>query len=81
MICLNTNINTTVFTSDCAPPDPEVSCSCCSLCCHDSDPDCNNFDWRVNLDGIWEYDYQRVVYSFSQEILPASAKESYMTPP
>mmetsp|Transcript_8755 Transcript_8755/g.21367 ORF Transcript_8755/g.21367 Transcript_8755/m.21367 type:complete len:732 (-) Transcript_8755:94-2289(-) len=81
VICLNTNINATVFSSDCAQVSPEISCSCCTICCDDSDTECNNFDWRVNLDGIWEYDFQRVVYSFSQEIMPASAKEAYANPP
>jgi len=81
MICLNTKINTTAFSSDCASSSPEISCSCCSICCEDSDTECNNFDWRVNLDGIWEYDFQRVVYSFSQELLPDSVKEQYASGP
>jgi len=76
-ICYSMAINTTAFSADCGTSSPEIQCSCCSICCEDSDPDCNNFDWRINLDGIWEYDYQRVVYSFSQEIMPASAKEDY----
>lgn len=76
-ICDNPDVNTTAFSADCGQPNPEIECSCCSICCHDGDADCNNFDWRVNLDGIWEYDFQRVVYSFSQEILPSSAKEDY----
>lgn len=77
VICLNANINASVFTSDCATTTPEISCSCCTLCCQDSDLECNNLDWRINLDGIWEYDFQRVVYDFSQEMMPASAKEQY----
>lgn len=76
-ICDNPDVNTTAFSADCGQPNPEIECSCCSICCHDGDADCNNLDWRINLDGIWEYDFQRVVYSFSQEILPASAKEDY----
>jgi len=76
-ICANPAINTTAFSADCGTINPEIECSCCSICCDDSDAECNNFDWRINLDGIWEYDFQRVVYSFSQEILPASAKEGY----
>jgi len=76
-ICGTTGINTTAFSADCGASAPEITCSCCSICCVDSDTECNNFDWRINLDGIWEYDFQRVVYSFSQEILPASAKEVY----
>jgi len=76
-ICGTAAINTTAFVADCGTLTPEIECSCCSLCCDDSDSTCNNVDWRVNLDGIWEYDFQRVVYSFSQELLPAEAKEAY----
>lgn len=70
VICTEPTINTTFFSSDCAPPDPEITCSCCHLCCSDTNTTCNNFDWNVNLDGIWEYDFQRVVYKFSQNLLP-----------
>jgi len=68
---------TTFFSADCGEPNPEIECSCCHLCCNDNNVTCNNFDWRVNLDGIWEYDYQRVVYSFSQNLLPQDAKSDY----
>lgn len=78
IICSNTDINTTAFSADCGGSFvPEISCSCCSICCYDGDAECNNLDWNINLDGIWEYDFQRVVYSFSQEILPTNAKEDY----
>jgi len=80
-ICGNANmtsdINTTAFTADCGSFNPEIECTCCSVCCDDSDISCNNLDWRINLDGIWEYDFQRVVYAFSQEILPAGTKMDY----
>lgn len=78
VICNNPAINTTAFSADCGSVTPEVQCSCCTICCDDSDPDCNNLDWNINLDGIWEYDFQRVVYSFSQEIMPSSAKADYV---
>jgi hypothetical protein len=78
VVCQDTNINTTFFSSDCAEPNPEILCSCCHLCCADTNTTCNNVDWRVNLDGIWEYDYERVVYSFTQNLLPADAKSSYV---
>lgn len=78
VVCNNPAINTTAFSTDCGSVTPEVQCSCCTICCDDSDPDCNNLDWNINLDGIWEYDFQRVVYSFSQEILPSSAKADYV---
>lgn len=79
-ICASTMINTTFFSADCGEPDPELECSCCHLCCNDNNSTCNNFDWRVNLDGIWEYDFQRVIYSFSQELLPDEAKAVYTQP-
>merc|ERR1712107_658392 len=74
VICTSPTINTTFFSSDCGEPNPEIECTCCHLCCNDNNSTCNNYDWRVNLDGIWEYDYQRVVYSFTQSLLPADAK-------
>lgn len=77
IVCNNPAVNATAFSADCGGVTPQISCSCCTICCQDSDPDCNNLDWRINLDGIWEYDFQRVVYSFSQEILPSEAKEDY----
>lgn len=76
VICSASTINTTFFSADCAEPDPELTCSCCHLCCSDNNATCNNFDWNINLDGIWEYDFQRVVYKFSQNILPAESTDS-----
>eukprot|EP00537_Pseudo-nitzschia_pungens_P019540 CAMPEP_0172412928 /NCGR_PEP_ID=MMETSP1061-20121228/78158_1 /TAXON_ID=37318 /ORGANISM="Pseudo-nitzschia pungens, Strain cf. pungens" /LENGTH=794 /DNA_ID=CAMNT_0013149179 /DNA_START=188 /DNA_END=2572 /DNA_ORIENTATION=- len=75
----NANINTTFFSADCDTSDPEVTCSCCSLCCNDNNSTCNNLDWRINLDGIWEYDFQRFVYTFTQELMPPDAKANYTT--
>eukprot|EP00529_Nitzschia_sp_RCC80_P009838 CAMPEP_0113492902 /NCGR_PEP_ID=MMETSP0014_2-20120614/28316_1 /TAXON_ID=2857 /ORGANISM="Nitzschia sp." /LENGTH=772 /DNA_ID=CAMNT_0000386749 /DNA_START=150 /DNA_END=2468 /DNA_ORIENTATION=- /assembly_acc=CAM_ASM_000159 len=69
VICNNPTINITNFVTDCGEPNPEISCPCCSLCCSDNNVTCNNFDWTVNLDPIWEYGYRRVVYSFSQNLL------------
>jgi len=80
VICKDNTINTTFFSADCGKPNPEIECSCCHLCCNDNNATCNNFDWRVNLDGIWEYDFQRVVYSFSQSLLPSDAKADYAQP-
>ncbi|VEU39800.1 unnamed protein product [Pseudo-nitzschia multistriata] len=76
-ICVNNTAKLTFLSSDCGGLESEVNCSCCTVCCNDNNATCNNFDWRVNLDGIWEYDYQRLVYSFSQELLPSSAKMNY----
>ena len=70
VICNTPTIFLEHFVTDCGEPNPEIECSCCHLCCHDSNTTCNNFDWHVNLDPIWEYGFNRVVYSFSQELLP-----------
>jgi len=80
VICKDITITTTFFSTDCGEPDPEIECSCCNLCCNDNDATCNNFDWRPNLDAIWEYDFQRVVYSSSQNLLPSDAKAAYAQP-
>jgi len=78
VICNNPDVrNMTAFSTDCAEPNPEVTCTCCTICCADTDPDCNNKEWRINLDGIWEYDFQRVVYGYSTEVLPEGAKDAY----
>jgi len=53
------------FSADC----DEISCPCCTLCCQDANATCNNFDWNVNLDPIWEHDFERDVYAFSQNPL------------
>ena len=70
VICGDDTIKIKNFVSDCKGPNKEIDCSCCQLCCHDSDETCNNFKWDVNLDPIWEYGYVREVYQFSQELLP-----------
>ena len=61
----------TFFATDCGgtPEELEIDCACCTLCCTDTEPSCNNLDWNINLDGIYEYDFQRVAYKFSQNIL------------
>jgi hypothetical protein len=70
VICLDQRLDITHFVADCGAPNPEIVCSCCTVCCHDSNATCNNLDWDVNLDPIWEYGFDRVVYSFSQNVLP-----------
>ena len=73
VLCNIPSVNFTVFSADC----DEIACPCCTICCTDSDPNCNNKDWRITLNGIWEYDFQRVTFQFGDEALPASAKEVY----
>jgi hypothetical protein len=42
----------------------KITCSCCSMCCDAGDVECNNWDWKGNLDPIWEYGYRRRRYSY-----------------
>lgn len=57
------------FVTDCAGGNPEVDCECCNLCCSDDNPSCNDLDWTVNLDPIWEYGFNRHVYRFGQNLM------------
>jgi hypothetical protein len=80
-ICNDDTVNITYFVSDCLGPVPEIECDCCQLCCNDNNVTCNNFDWHVNLDPIWEYGYSRVNYEFSQELLPTPLSSSKPSTP
>jgi Leucine-rich repeat (LRR) protein len=63
------------FTSDCYPSmkseaGPEVKCRCCTLCCNDENPDCNNKDWSSSYDPKAQYGYIRPAYEFSLDQAP-----------
>lgn len=42
----------------------QIGCSCCTICCDPGDSQCNNWDWKGNLDPIWEHGYKRRRYSY-----------------
>mmetsp|Transcript_36742 Transcript_36742/g.89155 ORF Transcript_36742/g.89155 Transcript_36742/m.89155 type:complete len:871 (-) Transcript_36742:512-3124(-) len=42
----------------------QIGCSCCTICCDPGDAKCNNWDWKGNLDPIWEHGYKRRRYSY-----------------
>lgn len=74
-IChVNSGLNLAHFTTDCYPgsdgADPEVDCRCCSLCCNDENPNCNNKDWTANYDPKAMYGYIRPTYEFSLDQAP-----------
>jgi Leucine-rich repeat (LRR) protein len=68
-ICDSENVNPAVFVADCYPGTegerPEIECRCCTQCCTDDDPDCNDKKWTSNIDLIWEYGYVRQNYTFN----------------
>jgi hypothetical protein len=49
------------FVSDCKT---EVDCSCCNLCCEDSDKTCNTGDWNGNIEWDHEQREDRVSYTY-----------------
>lgn len=51
----------------------EITCSCCQ-CCKDEEINCNDMNILYsNQDFHWEYNYERVGYAFSPEILYSSS--------
>ena len=68
------------FTSDCYPAlnseiGPEVHCRCCTLCCNDDAPDCNNHDWTSSYDPKSEYGFVRPAYKFTLDQVEEDWKE------
>ena len=53
-----------LVVTDCGGPSPEVTCTCCQLCCVDAEL-CNDFDYLAQLDPIWERSYTRITYDFA----------------
>ena len=76
VICESNDFHPTYFTSDCYPgrigQKPEIECRCCSTCCTDDDPTCNDFQWTANFDPVWEYGFLRPSYVFSLANAPGA---------
>jgi Leucine-rich repeat (LRR) protein len=45
----------------------EVTCSCCNICCVDSDETCNNRNYLSEFDPQWEDGYKRRFYDFDSK--------------
>jgi Leucine-rich repeat (LRR) protein len=62
------------FIADCYPgrdgSPPEVECRCCTMCCSDDDPECNNKAWTSNYDPKYQYGYIRQEYGYSLDQAP-----------
>eukprot|EP00538_Stauroneis_constricta_P006429 CAMPEP_0119548968 /NCGR_PEP_ID=MMETSP1352-20130426/2766_1 /TAXON_ID=265584 /ORGANISM="Stauroneis constricta, Strain CCMP1120" /LENGTH=725 /DNA_ID=CAMNT_0007594385 /DNA_START=340 /DNA_END=2517 /DNA_ORIENTATION=- len=65
----------TTLAADAGGTEPLVACQCCTIKCDPTDPDCNQLEYFVNFDPIWEYGYQRNVYDYSEEIVPVEDRE------
>jgi hypothetical protein len=79
------------FITDCYPSPnmekgPEVDCRCCTMCCNDQIPSCNDKDWSSSYDPSYRYGYIRPAYDFSldqaqPEWQKKAKQESYGLPP
>jgi len=65
------------FVTDCYPgknddKTPEIECRCCTLCCNDNDPDCNNKSWLVENNAKYKsmVGYIRADYNFDVDEAP-----------
>jgi len=71
VICGADDILVDIFVADCysgygsGNGSSNFTCSCCSTCCSKDDPNCNDWEWRGNLDPEWEYGFRRERYSYN----------------
>jgi len=51
---------------------PEIECRCCTLCCNDNNPDCNNKSWEVDNNSKYKsmLGYIRADYNFDLDEAP-----------
>jgi hypothetical protein len=63
-ICSSDLMTVDTLVADCGEGG-DITCSCCSQCCDPGDALCNNWEWKGNLDPIWEYGYRRQRYSYN----------------
>lgn len=75
-VCNSEKLKPSYFVADCYPGTngelPEVECKCCTQCCTDDDPSCNDRSWTSNLDPMWEGYYVRQKYTFNLENAPTT---------
>ena len=59
------------FAADCGGDNPEVECpsDCCTTCCDDNGPECNDDGLLAQFEPIWEDSYQRRFYEFSEDLI------------
>jgi Leucine-rich repeat (LRR) protein len=57
---------------------PKVDCPCCSLCCEDSNATCNDVWWLSSYDPLYEVNFTRPGFIFSQDVIyrPAKTRKS-----
>ena len=60
--CNSLNVTPTVLWADCG-----ISCKCCTKCCEPLRVNCTDSELLANYNPIWENNYTRVEYNFSQK--------------
>jgi hypothetical protein len=64
------------LSADCGGKFEEVFCECCTVCCHDKDPECNDDLVYGNLDAQWEEGFTRTAYDFGpNQVYDASVED------
>ena len=62
-------ISPSVLAADCGGKMQEVYCPCCTICCEDGNPECNDELVYGNLDGGWEQGFTRTAYDFGPDAI------------
>eukprot|EP00980_Cylindrotheca_fusiformis_P024110 scaffold11532_cov119-Cylindrotheca_fusiformis.AAC.2 len=79
-VCETTAVQPSKFIADCYPEEDgrpaEIQCICCTSCCLDNDPRCNDQTSTSMYDPSWQYGYIRPRYMFNIENAPAKYAES-----
>lgn len=52
------------LSADCGGKFQEVFCRCCTVCCQDKDPECNDDLVYSKVDARWEGGFTRTAYDF-----------------
>jgi hypothetical protein len=52
------------LSADCGGNFEQVYCTCCTICCEESNPECNDEIVLANLDARWETNFSRTAYNF-----------------
>lgn len=79
-ICDSPTVQPAHFITDCYPgqngEEPEVECRCCTKCCSDDDPACNDKTWTSDYDPSYKYGYTRQQYRFDLQNAPSAYSEA-----
>ena len=74
----------TYFVADCGGSrnvngmEIEIECSCCTLCCLDTNITCNDSEWLGNHEGMWETGYNRVKWVFDDGMISPYVNYNYI---